>query len=186
MLTDFILKYPTATIAFAQTTFMHLEVEDGRYRVDFREKVEVRLKPGRGGELSYHTHHPLLLRHNEQTATVYLNSVPDDPGKLCDDIRKGIAGIFQEWRDSRSEFFGSDLAIADGRFKQNLTQGGGILLDSAPSSIAQVVIAACDRHGVATKAFGSTEPDSNDPPEYSLLFIGSCYVIAKDFTVRQL
>ncbi|PJJ48809.1 hypothetical protein [Hymenobacter chitinivorans] len=192
MLTDFIDKYSTATITLAQTTFMHLEVEGAHlFRIDFEEKVEAKLKPGRGGVLAHHTTHPLLSHYNDDKTEVYINSAPDDPAGLYEGIQEVIARNPQEWRDGEASCFKSDFTTiksdyttGDGTIKEVLIQGRGKLISLAPPSIASAVLAACDKHGVATKAF--THPSSYHPHQYSLLSIGPYYVIAFGFSVRKL
>lgn len=188
MITDFINKYPTATITLAQTTFMTLEVEGAHlFRVDFQEKVEAKLKPGKRGELGYSTVHPLLSNYNEDKAAIYINSAPGDPQGLYEDIQAGIASVShvsRRWKNWQIEIRESEFTIVENQLKQNIIDGSGMLLNSAPPSIAVAVLEACKKHKVATKTF--THPSSYHPHLYSLLSIGACYVIAFGFTVRQL
>ncbi|MCR5889252.1 hypothetical protein LRS06_16060 [Hymenobacter sp. J193] len=188
MLLDLIDRYSTATISVAQTTYMILEVEGGKIRVDFREKAEAILKPGRGGALTYYTHHPLLDHYNEDKTTIYINSPPNDPEALYIELQQAIASSPQKWVDTQSAYanldfksLSIDYTIGKGTIKEVLIQGKGMLLSSVPPSIANRVLAACEKHRLATKTF--SEPNPN---QYSLLSIGPSYVIAKGFAVHQL
>ncbi|ALD21320.1 hypothetical protein [Hymenobacter sp. DG25A] len=186
MFTEFIEEHPTGTITRAQTTYLELQTEKGSFRIEFKEKTEAKLKPGRGGALAYFTHHPLLLIHNEDTATVYIHSKPIDPQALREEIHQSISALYQGWRDWRSHFFGWHYEGAESLLVQNLAQGSGMILDRAPASVAKLLLAACEKYGAATSVFGSAEPDPTTPVVFSLFFIGSYYVIAKGFRASAL
>ena len=103
-----------------------------------------------------------------------------------------------------------DLAVATGRFrvhyrdkaeflvrkgangalallKQNLADGSGLLLEGAPVVIAQAVSEVCQQHGAATYSLAPLGPAPAPVTEpFSLLFIGTCYVIARGFKVQEL
>ncbi|WP_152560132.1 hypothetical protein [Hymenobacter sp. IS2118] len=183
MLTDFIDKYQTAKIVLLQTTYMHLAVGDGVFKIAFKDKAEYFLKRGKSGPLSYYTNHPLLLNHNEPRTTLYINSKPPDPQSLLEDIVTGINAIYQDWRDWRTTLFGNRKQAAAALAQQNLLHGNGILLDYAPAPIVRAVIAACEKHGVATRYFGSLEAIPSPRGEFKVLFIGPYYVIARDFRI---
>ncbi|AIZ65330.1 hypothetical protein PK28_16670 (plasmid) [Hymenobacter sp. DG25B] len=185
-MTAFIAQHPTATITRAQTTYLELQTEEGSYRIKFKEKAEAKLKPGHGGALACFTQHPLLLVHNEETATVYLHSKPKDPQALREEIQQAITALYQGWRDWRSHFFGWRYAGAEHLLVRNLTEGSGMLLERAPASVAQVVLAACEKYGAATTVFGSAAPDPTVPAVFCLLCLGSSYVIAKGFEVAAM
>lgn len=188
MLSELIELRQRATILFAQTTYLHLSVGTDTFRVDFERRVEARLKPGKHGSLVLHAQHPLLLRYNEASATLYISSKPTNPQALQDDVHQAIVAILQGWRDWCSSLFGfggnKDARVA--LLAQNLAQGSGILLDQAPASIVRAVVAVCVQHGVMTNVFGSIESDSTASPLFQVLLVGSCYVIAKDFRLTAL
>ncbi|GAA4050599.1 hypothetical protein GCM10022409_41720 [Hymenobacter glaciei] len=49
MLTTFIERHQTAKIVLTQTTYMHLEVVEGVFKVDFKDKAAFKLKLGMWG-----------------------------------------------------------------------------------------------------------------------------------------
>ena len=188
MLTAFIERHQTAKIVFAQTTYMHLEVEEGAFRVDFKDKAAFCLKLGTRGLLSHHTNHPLLLNHNEPRTTLYINSQPENPQALFADIEATVDAIYQDWYDWRSLLFqfGRRKEAAVALVKQNIAQGSGILFEYAPATVLLAVISVCNRHGVATRYFGSLDWNSLPHEAYSVLLIGSCYAVARGFQIRIL
>jgi hypothetical protein len=187
MLADFIETYHTATIVSTQTTYLNLAVEKGAFRVDFIDKAEFRLKAGTQGILAIYSQHPLLLDHNEPRTSLYINSRPNNPQLLFEDIEQAVAQVSEGWRDLSFYLFRWNKAGAIVLAKNNIEQGSGILLDFAPASIVRAVVAACEKHGAATKFFGSLEIDLNSShKDFKVLFIGSCYVIARKFLVRAL
>ena len=187
MLTDFIETHRAGTIVFTQTTYINLAVEKDVFKVAFTGKAEFKLKRGLTGNLSYHTQHPLLVNHNEPRTRLYINSKPNDPQALFDNIKLSVAQVSQDWRGLPSYLFGWNQANAVSIVQQNIEQGSGILLDFAPASIVKEVAKICEKHGVATKFFGPLESDLNPASgRFSILFIGSCYVIAKKFFVHAL
>jgi hypothetical protein len=188
MLTAFIDRHQIAKIVLLQTTYMYVEVESGLFKVDYKDKAAYQLKLSAQGSLAHYTSHPLLLPHNEARTTLYLNSRPENPQDLLEDIERGIDAVFSGWYDWRSLFFGAGTykAPAVALARQNIAQGSGILLDYAPASIIRVVIAACEKHGVATKYFGSLDATPSPRGTFSILFVGSCHVIARDFRIHAL
>jgi hypothetical protein len=183
MITDFIEMHPTGVILATQTTYLTLEVKQGLFKIEFRGKAEFRLKKGARGALGQYTQHPLLLDHNEPRGRLYLNSRPTNPSALLEDIKQRIAHVSENWRSLPFYLFRWNQAGALALVQQNIAQGSGILLDFAPVSIVRAVVATCEQHGVATKFFGPLEPAAL-VNELSVLFIGSCYVIAKEFYVQ--
>jgi hypothetical protein len=188
MLTAFIDRHQTAKMVLLQTTYMHLEVESGLFKVDYKDKASYQLKLGAQGALAHYTSHPLLLPHNEARTTLYLNSRPENPQALLEDIERAIDSVFDGWYDWRSLFFGAGnyKASAVALARQNIAQKTGILLDYAPASIIKAVAAACEKHGVATKYFGSLDVVPSPRGTFSILFVGACYVIARDFRINAL
>ena len=186
MLTDFIDKYQTGKIVLLQTTYIHLAVEGGTFKIAFKDKAEYFLKLDKSGQLSYYTDHPLLLNHNESRTTLYINSKPADPEKLLEDIITGIDAIYQDWRDWRTTLFGNRKEAAAALAQQNLLHGSGILLDYAPASIIKAVIAACEKHDVATRFFGSLECVPSSRGDFKVFCIGPYYIVARDFQVSAI
>ncbi len=183
---DFITLYKTATIVLLQTTYMHLVVEGKQYKVTFKDKAEFQLKRSASGEPTHYATHPLLLFHNEPRTTLYINSKPKHPQLLIEALEGKIISVFQGWQDWRKVLYGNNKAAAVTIVQQNILQGSGILLDYAPSSIVKAVVAVCEQHGVATRYFGSLEEKSSPRGQFSVLFIGTCYVVARDFQVAEL
>ncbi|MCI1189487.1 hypothetical protein MON38_18855 [Hymenobacter sp. DH14] len=172
------------TVMVAQTTFAVLTILGRRYRVDYLEKAEARLKPGVRGEFVICSEHPLLLGYNSRSATVYINSKPQEPEELFFRIREQIQAGFQGWRDWRCVLFGKGKG-GENLLRKNLTDGSGMLLESAPVTIAKAVIATCAEHGVSTYIIGGLNEDAPAIPKYHLLLIGDGYVIAQDFRFTE-
>jgi hypothetical protein len=178
MLTSLISEDELVTVAVAQTTFAVLTTPKARFRIDFIDKAEAYLKPGMRGTFKSYSEHPLLLSYNSPLVSVYINSKPQDPEKLNNEIRQMIEAQLQGWRDFSTVLYPQAL-------KQNLLDGNGILLQAAPLSIAQAVVDACAEQDVATwptPLYGYPR----DKPPLHLLLIGKGYVIAKDFHIVEL
>ena len=134
--------------------------------------------------IAHHATHPLLLHYNEDRTTLYINSRPENPQALLEDIEAAVDSIFQGWHDWRCVLWGNRLKSAVELTTQNITQGSGILLDNAPASIVKAVVAVCEKHGAATRFFGSLSWNPLPHEAYSVLLIGSCYVVARDFKIH--
>lgn len=173
------------TVMVAQTTFAVLTTPGKQYRVDYVEKREVHLKPGLRGKFSHYVEHPLLLGYNSRSATVYINSRPQDPEGLLIKIREQIQANFQGWRDWHCVLFGKG-AFRDNLFRKNLLDGSGMLLEDAPITVAKAIIAACTEHGASTYCLGGPDDTLLSTPKFHLLLIGDGYVIARDFRFVQL
>ncbi|PJJ60439.1 hypothetical protein [Hymenobacter chitinivorans] len=161
------------TVMVAETTFAVLTMPGKKYRVDFVEKAEALLKPGMRGKFFSCSEHPLLLRYNSGSVSVYINSLPQDPQSLFGEIQARIQALLQSWRDWREEYSAKQLL-------RNLAEGTGLLLD-APVPVAKAVIAACTAHGVATWVADPLELETEATPAFHLLLVGDGYVIAEDF-----
>jgi len=182
MLISLIPEDELVTVAVAQTTFVVLTTPKARFRIDFIDKAEAYLKPGmRGNFKSYSEHHPLLLSYNSRSAEVYINSRPQDPEGLFSEIRERTNAVFQGWRDWRCILSGGEKQL-----RQNLVDGSGLLMPSAPIVIAQSVIEACTKHNASTYVRGDLKDTSPVTSPFHLLLIGAGYVIAKDFPTVEL
>jgi hypothetical protein len=167
------------TVMVAQTTFAVLTIPGKQFRVDFSGKVEAQLKPSMRGAFSLVSEHPLLMRYNDPLATIYITSKPQNAQQLLEEIRQRIEVQLQGWRDW------SSVTLEPKVFQQNLVDGSGMLLQAAPASIAQAVVAACTAHNVSTYA-DPTGRFPVDKPVFQLLLVGEGYVIARDFRFTQL
>lgn len=168
----------------AQTTFAVLTILGKYYRVDYLEKAEARLRPGMRGEFVSYSQHPLLLKYNSRSATVYINSKPQDPEGLFLKIQARIHAGFQGWRDWRCVLFGRGEG-SENLLRKNLTDGSGMLLEDAPVTIAKDVIATCTEYGASTYSIGGLSEDIPVTPSFHLLLIGEGYVIARDFCFTE-
>ena len=186
MLTSLIPEDELVTVAVAQTTFAVLTTPKARFRVDFIDKAEAYLKPGMRGNFKSFLEHPLLLGYNSRSATVYISSRPQDPEGLFDKIKEQIQAGFQGWRDWRCVLFGKGAFGGDYMLRKNLLDGSGMLLDDAPITIAEAVIAVCPEHGASAYCIGGIGDVPPIAPAFHLLLIGRGYVIAKDFRVTEL
>lgn len=180
-----ILNNQLVTVMVAQTTFAVLTMPGQQYRVDYVGKEEAYLKPGMRGEFSHCLEHPLLLGYNSRSATVYINSRPQDPEGLFTEIREQIQVSFHGWRDWRCVLFGKG-AFSENRLRKNLLDGSGMLLEDAPVTIANAVITACADYGASTYCIGGIDDTPLANPAFHLLLIGKGYVIAKDFHFTKL
>ncbi|UOQ51678.1 hypothetical protein [Hymenobacter cellulosivorans] len=174
------------TVMVAETTFAVLTMPGRKFRVDFVEKAEARLKPGMRGESMSCSEHPLLLSLNSRLVDVYITSRPQNPRQLLAEIRKRIQLVFQEWRDWRCVLFGRG-AFGESHLRRNLLDGSGLLLSGAPLSVAQAVMNACTEHGVSAYFLGEIENSPLASPTFHLLLVGDKgYVIAQDFRFVEL
>ncbi|MBH8557449.1 hypothetical protein [Hymenobacter negativus] len=172
------------TVMVAQTTFAVLTILGRHYRVEYLEKAEARLRPGVRGEFALYSEHPLLLCYNSRSATVYINSKAQDSEALFFRIREQIQAGFQGWRDWRCVLFGKEKG-GENLLRKNLADGSGMLLESAPVTIAKAVIAACAEYGASTYCIGGLNEDTPVASSYHLLLIGDGYVIARDFRFTE-
>jgi hypothetical protein len=187
MLSDFIERYNEATIVATQSTYLDLQVAAGVFRLYYVDKVEFRLKKGTHGPLAHYSHHPLLVDYQQPHATVYVTSQASNPDGLWQDIAQAVARASNNWRSANSYLLqwrhGADRwAVA----KQNLVDGRGLLVEAAPLAIAEAVVEACTRHGATTSLLAAPEPRLGPVPPFGVLFIGSCYVVARSFQIQSL
>lgn len=172
------------TVMVAQTSFAVLTMPGAQFRVDFLDKAEAYLKPGMRGKFISCPKHPLLLSYNSSLVTVYINSRPQDPEKLLDEIQRSIEEVFQGWRDWRSVLNGGKQH-GESVLRQNLLDGSGMLLPDAPATVAKVVIDACSKQSVTTYFHGDINDASPIKRPQHLLLIGAGYVIARDFRFTE-
>lgn len=176
-----------ATIVRTQTTFLELAGATGMFRLHYRDKAEFSLQNGSHGVLAQFTEHPLLWDHNGPRTSVYAAGAAPDPPALVDALQRAVATASQQWRPLERYFFGSNPAGARALVTQNLTDGSGLLLQWAPVAIAQAVEEVCRRHGAATYTFPPPPPEAPVvAAPFTVLFLGTCFVIARDFKVQAL
>ncbi|AMR25975.1 hypothetical protein A0257_01910 [Hymenobacter psoromatis] len=180
-----ILNNQLVTVMVAQTTFAVLIMPGQQYRIDYIEKEEAYLKPGMRGEFSHCLEHPLLLGYNSRSATVYINSRPQDPEGLFIEIREQIQASFHGWRDWRYVLFGK-REPGEKLLRKNILDGSGMLLETAPVIVAKAIIAACAKYGASAYCIGGIDDLPSVTPAFHLLLIGKGYVIAKDFRFVKL
>lgn len=187
MLSEFIERYHEATIGTTQSTYLDLRVVAGVFRLYYVDKVEFRLKSGTHGPLAHYSQHPLLVDYQQPYATVYITSQASNPDGLWQDIAQAVARASDNWRSVDSYLLqwrhGADRWAV---VKQNLVDGRGLLVEAAPLAIAEAVVEACTRHGATTSVLAAQEPRLNPMPPFGVLFIGPCYVVARDFKIRPL
>jgi hypothetical protein len=185
MLDSFIDQYSEATITRVQTTYLEVAVSTGVFRIQYRDKVEFIAKPGAQGCLAQLRDHPLLWDYNGPCDTVYLSTAALDPTHLAAELQHAVATVTQGWRSLERYLFRRPKASALPLLTQNLADGSGLLLQSAPLAIGDVVRAVCQQHGVATYTLPPVAPVSTGLPlPRQVLFIGKCYVIARAFEVQ--
>ena len=145
-------------------------------RFDFIRKKEFHLKKGNIGQFSYFENHPLLIDYNENIVETFINSKPEHIDVFISDFKKSIEAITEGWRSWTSYVENKDSNLTIETFLSNVNNGTGKILE-APFTINQKVVAVCDLHNVSTVTFGKELERNN----FSLIFIGDNYVIAKDF-----
>ena len=185
MLDVFIEQYATATITRTQTTYLDLAVATGTFRVHYRDKAEFLIRNGANGMLAHGTAHPLLWDYNGPWNTLYVSGPAPDPPALVDALQSAVATASHQWRALDRYLFGANRANSLALLKQNLADGSGLLLEGAPVVIAQAVSEICQQNGTATYSLAPLGPAPVTEP-FSVLFIGTCYVIARGFKVQEL
>ncbi|MFD1875512.1 hypothetical protein [Hymenobacter bucti] len=150
MLDSFIDRYSEATITRVQTTYLEVAVSTGVFRIQYRDKVEFVAKPSAQGRLAQMRDHPLLWDYNGPCDTVYLSNAALDPPHLLAELQRMVATVTQGWRSLERYLFLRPKASAVTLLTQNLANGSGLLLQSAPIAIVEVVRTACQQHGVTT------------------------------------
>ena len=185
MLDSFIDQYREATITRAQTTYLDMVVSTGAFRVQYQDKVEGWVKPGVQGLLVQETDHPLLWDYNDPQETVYLSQPALDPARLVTELQLAVTTVTHGWRLLERYLSLRHKLSAITLLAQNLADGSGLLLQAAPVTVAEVVRATCHQHGAITYTLPPA-PSAPTALPMRVLFIGGCYVIARNFTVHAL
>lgn len=159
-----------------QATFLILELNDQLFRFDFIDKKEFNLKKGTRGPLRIYQTHPLLIDHNENIVTTYINSKPDNFISFIRDFENAINEITEGWRKWTNYVQDRNINFTVNIFLNNVKKGTGKLLE-APFSITQKVIEICNQYNVSVKTFGSELKLDN----FKLILIDDNYVIAREF-----
>ena len=189
MLDSLIEQHREATIVRTQTTYLDLAVSSGTVRLHYWDKVEFSLKNGIRGVLGHVTEHPLLWNYNGPCDTVYLSGPAPDPPALIEALYQAVDIASDHWRTLNCYLLGFSRAGALAQLERNLTDGSGLLVQGAPVPLVKAVVAVCQQHGTPTYTLSLTMPRSEPAPvaaPFSVLFIGACYVIARDFRVQEL
>jgi hypothetical protein len=174
------IQNKTVQVDNYQTTFMTLEIDDQLFRFDLVDKKEFILKKGTRGQLKVYETHPLLIDHNENIVTTYINSKPDKVDNFVEDFKNAINEVTEGWRNWTKYIQDKNAGLTVDTFLNNVKDGTGKLLE-APFSITQKAIEICNNHKVATKTFGNELKQYN----FKLIFIADNYVIAKDFILHD-
>ncbi|MCR5888358.1 hypothetical protein LRS06_11400 [Hymenobacter sp. J193] len=186
MILQFVAQYSTGRIRYTQTSFLELETATEVHRIDLVGKYSWGLKRGTGGQLAYHTEHPLLWGFNAPHTSLYMNARPmqADVGALLVELKQELNGLAGEWQDRvRGSWHPWWRRIV----AHNLAGGQGLLLDTVPVFAADAAARVCARHGVATYLFPQVSGRLAPRPEpYVLLLVGTNYVVAQDFVVSTL
>ena len=161
-----------------QSTFIVLNVDAEILRFDFIKKVEFRLNKGTVGKLKYFEKHPLLIDYNENFVETFINSKPENPEKIIEEIKITIEELTLGWRNWKDYVIDTRLFKYE-TFVKNINDGSGRLL-KAPFLITQSVIQVCEKHNVKTKSFGSELKTEN----YKLITIENDFVIAQEFKLH--
>lgn len=163
-----------------QSTYIILKFEAQTFRFNLSDKKEFRLKKGTSGLLKIFESHPLLINHNENIVTTYINSNPDNVDAFITDFENSINEITKGWRNWTEYVEDKGIGFTVGTFLNNVKNGRGKLME-APYSITQKAIKVCQKHNVATKSFGNELKKDN----LKLLMIGENYVIAREFNFYE-
>ena len=170
------IQNKTVQVDIYQATFLTLKIDDQLFRFDLIDKKEFNLKKGTRGQLIIYESHPLLIDHNENIVTTFINSKPVNFDKFVADFENAINEITEGWRNWTNYVQDRNINFTIDTFLNNVKNGTGKLL-KAPFSITQKAIKVCDNHNVATKTFGNELKQDN----FKLILIADNYVIAKDF-----
>ncbi len=170
------IKNKTVQVDNYQATFLTLKIDNQLFRFDLIDKKEFNLKKGTRGKFSIYEIHPLLIDHNENIVTTYINSKPDNFDNFVADLEHAVNEITEGWRNWTNYVQDRNINFTIDTFLNNVKTGTGKLME-APFSITQKVIKVCDKHNVATKTFGNELKQNN----FKLIFIADNYVIAKEF-----
>jgi len=161
------IQNKTVQIDNYQATFLMLKIDEQLFRFDLIDKKEFNLKKGTRGQFSICETHPLLIDHNENIVTTYINSKPDNFDNFVADFENAINEITEGWRNWTNYVSDRNIKFTVETFLNNVKSGTGKLME-APFSITQKAIKVCDNHNVVTKTFGNELKQDN-------------YVIAKEF-----
>lgn len=170
------IQNKTVQVDNYQATFLTLKIDDQLYRFDFIDKREFNLRKGTHGQFSIYETHPLLIDHNENIVTTYINSKPDNFDNFVTDFENAINEITEGWRNWTNYVQDRNIKFTVDTFLNNVKNGIGKLME-APFSITQKVLKVCDKHNVETKTFGNELKQDN----FKIIFIADNYVIAKEF-----
>lgn len=168
-------------ITVAQSTFVEIICGDqtagGRFRVHYKHKQEVRLKPGaRFESLEMCTDHPLLIEYQEPSDVVYLDSRVADRRRFISLLERAAAEHFGHWRTLYSYV----NAAYSNRFEEFFDEGFGIMMDS-PRSFTKRVLAIAQAEGVDLHI----QPGAPKDKVPQLMLLGEFFVIADGFRVER-
>jgi hypothetical protein len=166
-------------ITSVQSTFLVLSIDGSQRRVDFRGKVEHRIKKGASGVIQLLDFHPLLIDYNEPGVEIYINSKPENGEALIRQFEQTITAVLsgcRSWLNYVTD--GPNFRYVN--FERNVAAGNGLLL-RAPRSIASAVLDVCRLNNIETKEFESIKRIDRK----RLLSVANYYVIAGSFTIRD-
>lgn len=144
------------TIVRRQTTYWELVAAAGpRFRVHFRDKIEVRYVSADFPQVEIASRHPLLAQYEAPLRSLYFSGRPSDPGALAAVLDASILSASDHWRS---------LGDYSGRVEAALRAGHGLLME-APEPICVVVAEALASAGVAA---GSSGARSDEPAQASI------------------
>lgn len=165
----------TGTIDEAQSTFVKFTDSKSGYtfKIEYRDKQEYYIKPGSFRGISIVNKHLLLEQHEYSYTNLYISSASKEYEIVDTKIEDAIYEHYNGWRGIKNY-----CNISYG-VEKILKQGSGLLYEGPPSG-AEVVNNVLKEYNIL---YSSTSEGKPNGQKYKVLFLGSNFVVARDFEV---
>ena len=168
-------------ILIAQTTFVEIVCNrnDGqsRFRIHYKGKREVNVKPGHFKSLQTTNDHPLLLQYLEPSETIYLSSRVHDKRQFTSLLEDAAREHFEGWR-SLYAYINPEFT---NRLDEFLDGGFGILME-APISFSARVLSIAQSVGINLHS----RPGKARVMRLQLLLMDEYFTIAESFRISRI
>ena len=163
----------TGTVDERQTTYLKFtNSESGlKYRIDYKNKIEFFIKPGPFTGISIVDKHPLLDEHEHTNTILYIFGKSTEHKLVASQITEAIHKHYEGWRRIQN------YCNQDYGFEKILDEGSGLLYDGPPSG-AEVIKKILKEHDISPS---TPWEGKNNGKKYKVLFLGSNYVVARNF-----
>lgn len=162
-------------IALRQTTYWDVVAASGAsYRIHFRDKVESAFAEPAYRSIDVDDVHPLLVRYDEPTRSLYFSGTPLRPREVAEQIERDIRDASGSWRGLH------DYATSTEAVERSLRDGHGMLLQ-APAPVCCVVAQILEAAGIQCSILGNAPVR----PGKRVLLLGRSYVIASGFAFAR-